>query len=82
MADDRLARRVVLAALELQAGRDSMWIAVGAIAERIGVEGAELDAAITRARLAGWLSVGGVPPISVLPKQGRLREMTGTEKKR
>lgn len=78
---DRLARRVALAALELQAGRESMWIAVGPIAERMGVPVDEaLDRAIAYAHRAGWLSVGGVPPISVLPKHGRLREITGTRR--
>lgn len=81
-ADDTLARRVVLAALELQAGRDNMWIGVGRLAERLGgVDQAALDRAIDEARLAGWLSVGGTPPISVLPKHGRLREILGPKQK-
>lgn len=72
---DTLARRMVLATLELQSGRPSMWIAVGSIAERLGVPADDLDAAIAYAHRAGWVSVGGSPPLSVLPKIARLREI-------
>lgn len=81
MDDDTLARRLCLAALELQAGNAAMWISVGRIAERLGIDDMPaIDRAINHARLAGWLSVGGMPPISVLPKHGRLRDITAPKR--
>lgn len=62
----------VLAARVCQAARDARkehqaWVDIDHIRDRLGVEDLRtVDAAVAFASAKGWLSIGGIPPHSVI----------------